>query len=611
MQKLLKDPSEEKTEKELKLEAQYQKLLNVLDMLIDKQEEYNDELEETDDQAKKTSINLSGMFDRSIGKIKRFTYYLLGARSVFSLFMRYRSTVFQFNEELQYESELSTNAIALSLTPAFEFLGDVIAYTSIAIAKFIELLTGVPVLSKITTKGIRDYNKALKESQSLLSGIDEITNLTLPSSTGLASQYQALEEFQKKIDEVNKFFEENKWITDLANGIKTLIDWVGKFIDKIGGAEGALKLLGGVAVMGAIAKLIGVAGAGGVAGTGLAGIAGLLTFIAGTYVITLVLEGEEEFNKIKEGQGTPANEKKYQNEILQQINELKDKLKTLPKHSDEYNETLKEINTKWGTINSTIQRGGEDIINDVDDAKELASELTKITGKESYKNSVDISEEIGLERAKINSRTFWQEWAGWFVGQKKVDAERYQEKKALYDKEVDDIREIENRWGFVEGSVQAVIDKVDELNRKQIDEKIAKVSVDYKVNKTSVQNLVDKIRGISVNLMGMPESTFNSIANNILKKFGYAKGLDYVPYDNYPAILHKGEAVVPAQYNPTIHSQGNEETNSLLETLIIKVDDLANRPNEFNIDGKDLARTMYPLLENERRNYSYSEGVRR
>ena len=179
-----------------KLEADYETLSYKLEDLIEKQKEFNGELEETNDEASGMSINLGKMFDNSIAKIKRFTFYLLGARSVFSLFMKYQGIYYQYNEQMQYQSELSQNAIALSLAPAFEFLGNMVAYASIAFAKFIELLTGVNVLSKVSTKGIRDYNKSLKETQTLVSGIDEITNLTMPGAgTGLASQYKALEDF--------------------------------------------------------------------------------------------------------------------------------------------------------------------------------------------------------------------------------------------------------------------------------------------------------------------------------------------------------------------------------------------------------------------------------
>ena len=44
--------------------------------------------------------------------------------------------------------------------------------------------------------------------------------------------------------------------------------------------------------------------------------------------------------------------------------------------------------------------------------------------------------------------------------------------------------------------------------------------------------------------------------------FKLAKGTNYVPYDDMPAILHKGEAVVPAKYNPAAGGMGVSEALS-------------------------------------------------
>ena len=219
----------EKREKEASsgtTEEEIKKLQLELDKLKNK---YNDVRKSANNSTK----DLGSIFDKSIGKIKRFTFYLLGARSIFSLFMKYQSIYYQYNEQMQYQSELSQNAIALSLAPAFELLGNVMTYASIAFAKFIELLTGVNVLSKVTTKGIREYNKSLKETQTLVSGIDEITNLTNPQNLGLASQYQALEDFQKKVAEVEKFFQENKWVGQLAEDLKKIWQGFSKIYDYI------------------------------------------------------------------------------------------------------------------------------------------------------------------------------------------------------------------------------------------------------------------------------------------------------------------------------------------------------------------------------------------
>lgn len=597
------------------LEAEYDRLAKKLEYFTNRQAELNDEMEETNMVAKKTGMSLQGLFDNSIGKIKRFTYYLLGARSVFSLFMKYRSIYYQYNEEMQYQTELSQNAIALSLAPAFKILGDVIAYASIAFAKFIELLTGVPILAKVSTKGIRDYNKSLKETQTLVSGIDEITNLTNPQNLGLASQYQALADFQEKIKEVEEFFANNQWITDLAEGLKVIWKYISEklipkatdFIKKIGGIEGAIKLLGGAVVMGAIAKVIGTAGAGAVAGTGLAGIAGLLTFIAGVHVITLVLEGEEEFNKLKGDRNDIAsNYKSWYDEMIPHITNLINDTGKLNRNSKEYKDQVKKINEAWKIITREIQAGNTEILNDTSQAEELAKILDNITNSDSYTKSFEVSKAIGLDQANDLSKTFWQKWAGWFVGQDSVDAKRrqkYMDEFNGYEQEIDEIAE-----------------GLDDLNEIEIDDKNAKIKYDVSADTKSADNKLSSLfKKFNVgDLLKTAGSLITSGAGSIIKSIGnaisglftpHATGLDYVPYDNYPALLHKGEAVVPAKYNPTIHSQGNEYTNRLLETMIMKMDDYSNRPIEVDIDGKKFVNATYGLYDSERKRQGYVEGV--
>jgi ElaB/YqjD/DUF883 family membrane-anchored ribosome-binding protein len=47
-----------------------------------------------------------------------------------------------------------------------------------------------------------------------------------------------------------------------------------------------------------------------------------------------------------------------------------------------------------------------------------------------------------------------------------------------------------------------------------------------------------------------------------------ASGTNYIPYDEFPAILHKGEAVVPAEYNPAAGSTSPESRNNYLKSEI-------------------------------------------
>lgn len=655
----------EKREKEASsgtTEEQVQKLQEEVDKLKNK---YNDLRKSAHGSIK----DLGNIFDRSIGKIKRFTFYLLGARSVFSLFMKYQSIYYQYNEQMQYQSELSQNAIALSLAPAFELLGNVMTYASIAFAKFIELLTGVNVLSKVSTKGIREYNKSLKETQTLVSGIDEITNLTNPQNLGLAGQYQALKEFQEKVKEVEEFFKKNEWIQDLADGLKIVWGYLKDTYTYIKNHWDVFKyLIGGVAIglaitspVGKIALIIGAT-------------INLVNWLkklaekndAAKDATDRLRESEQKLKKFREEQKDAEDEyieavdnkteamnklSEMQEKTGQSGEELYKKVQSGKILYEDLSDDLKELYKSYRDYKIASDKAFNANLKFRSSTIKVNSELTKQKGammeinKEYDEDFKDLMERY--RKGEITAREFTLSVESYMEGMsdeykksfifslpddvKQAFAEVLEEtqqttvfkdmKRVFTDSKFElsykEVAEsIKKDFGSmavdVSKSVQKVIDKLNELKRtKVIDNKIINIGVKYGIKKSDVQNLINKVRGISVNLFGMPEKTFNNIASNILKNFGYAKGLDYVPYDNYPAILHKGEAVVPAKYNPTIHSEGNDYTNSLLETLIVKVEDLANRPNEFNIDGQKLARATYPLLQAEGRNYRYNEGVSR
>lgn len=540
--------------------------------------------------SRNTDSNLGNLFNKSIAKIKRFTFYLLGARSVFSLFMRYRSLYYQYNEEMQYQSELSQNAIALSLAPAFELLGNVITYASIGFAKFIELLTGVNVLSKVTTKGIRDYNKSLKETQTLISGIDEITNLTNPQNLGLASQYKALDNFQKKIAEVEKFFKENEIINTIVDFINKklipaindvwefikknivpilklevfpvvediwrlgfkIIDVVGEIITKLGLVEKVIKPLW------TIFKVV----------------------LHTAEFIVDVIDDLLHLNFKKVAQDF----EKYKQKIIDDFSGTK-KIK-IEVDKTKYDDTYDKLKTlgEFGNVEIELEFENEQ---ELENFKKYLNE--RKNDADSLNNALDFTTTINEDGKAI---LLFRDKAIQTIEDIKKSAEKYTAGGGGTSLGG-------GGTGAVGGS--GSISANDDRTIKDTIESATKEGVEYAKEK-AIDRLIDNF---------LPGGSI--IKSAILNIFGnkLATGLDYVPYDNYPALLHKGEAVVPAKYNPTIHNQGSEYTNNLLETLVMKMDDLASRPNEFNIDGERLARTTYPLLRNEARNYNYNGGVSR
>ena len=522
---------------------------------------------------------LSSLFDKSIGKIKRFTYYLLGARSVFSLFMKYQRIYWQYNQELQYQSELSQNAIALSLAPAFEFLSNVIAYASIAFARFIELLTGVNVLSKVSTKGIRDYNKALKESQSLLSGIDEITNLTLPSSTGLADQYKALKNFQdmtKEFDEwANRFLTET--LPAIGEGIKNWFIGTPELREKIR-REGLIGY-----TFGEIKNML----------------ANMYENVFKPHVDLLLERLKEDLAPIWEPiktawdnlwtELTPLWEKiftpienaytQFKQNILRQLTPFINTLISIWNNTFGYlfgkidyleTDTQSFLHNLTKEQKEALKQMGIDVDAYADNSETNMDEI-----KEKFTNLTDEQKkqlkELGLNIEDVST-----------TGNKNVDK---------LQQNIEDINNTKTTF-----SISATVSNAESTLKSFF----KKLGINFGSGKLSTTI------GIAIKSVG---ETLSTAWANVKKAFGFAKGLDYVPYDEFPALLHKGEAVVPAKYNPTIHSQGNEYTNSLLELMVEKIDDLSRRPNVFEIDGQQFANATYSLYDDARKNQNYVEGV--
>lgn len=83
----------------------------------------------------------------------------------------------------------------------------------------------------------------------------------------------------------------------------------------------------------------------------------------------------------------------------------------------------------------------------------------------------------------------------------------------------------------------------------------------------------------------------NLIDGKLLPK--HATGLDFVPYDEYPAYLHKGEMVLPANQADYIRSGKLAESNEQVVAVLIKIlDALEHQDLSININKREFGRLV-------------------
>lgn len=274
------------------------------------------QLNKIEDSSKKIGNSMEKSFAKGLKSVKRLTIGFLGARSAFMLFRKYLGEYQSQNEAFAEKMKLTTSVITNALAPAFEFLGNVIQYAVIGLARIIELLTGVNILGKAVDNSLKGASKSAKELNDNLSGLDEISNIQPDSgglSTGISSQLEALAEFQEKIKEVDEWFAKNP----IGKAIKDIASFVGEHPWETLLGIGSFLLLKNTI----IPALLGSAGVGGlITSFGILGvaIAGAITVALWVNLIDKIneaIEAVEHFREVTEEveKGTEENNKRYEN----------------------------------------------------------------------------------------------------------------------------------------------------------------------------------------------------------------------------------------------------------------------------------------------------------
>lgn len=630
-------------------------LSNGVQLVKKSEKELNNEIDKTSEITQTAGNEISKAFNKGLKSVKRLTLGFLGARSAFGLFRKYMSEYSSQNEEFAQKMQLTTNIITTALAPAFEFFANVIQYVVIGLARIVELLTGVNILGKTIDTSFKGASKSAKELNENLSGLDEISNIDQSASglsTGIGSQLKALDDFQKKIAEVDGWFKKwkitdklqtiRKFLQDIWNSgtmqlikdvLKNIIDWSIKHPNAVA------TILGGMGLVNLIGKIMGSAG-----GTGLLGLVGNIKYLAGlgtiALTIALVYEGKKklkewydnEVNEIENNTDKISKKIENSNESINKSIEENDK-ETAQKIFDNkiknYDELMKQmnklnniewaLNMPWTKSGDFIlgKSGKESMLNSIKEVKDATKEwidqfhqlheagmLTE-DQNDKYKRlivtTLGYKETLGLTKDEMdlliddylkmeNTPKTIQNMSSLMKELGYSEDEARAKLKPYFE-------DLRNNYGSVAGQVNSVKQKIIDTFNKTYDFKMK-----FDADKTSLNSVIK-------NITGKINSVFGAIG---LKLPSYDVGTAYVPNDQI-AMIHEGERIIPKQYNnPDYLGQlGNSETNMLLLELNRSILELANKPSVFNVNGKELARATYGDFENEDARRGKNMAVRR
>ena len=567
---------------------------------------------ENKDIGKKGEKSFSGM----LKSVKRLTLGFLGARSAFMLFRKYLGEYQSQNEDFANKMQLTTNVLVNSLAPAFEFFGNVVQYAVIGLARIIELLTGVNILAKTVDNGFKGASKSAKEFNDNLSGLDEISNIDQSSasglSSGLASQLNALDEFQKKIAEVDKWLEKTgikKFFEGLRPILKDVFGWISEH------PLASLGILGGFLTLKALLPgLLGTAG-----GTaGLFGVATALGIIAGITIYKLIDEWKKLNQLVDETKKASEDSaelgKQVQETTKRTTDEVTENIKT-----NKYNaeQIVKLFGASVGMINSDL--------NDVVEAeKTLKNESSGLKGVinetfdtgviEAHKQSVKTSIEGLKSRLEIMKELYEQGL---------LDKEQ---QKAYADALVttkDRLEKAGLKGKDYENMLKDIDKQLNNLRGKNVEASITvKGKADTRDMEKDYSTALSRITaGISEAIAWLPNKLFGGKKAN-----GGIFAGHWLPINAYAGggLPNAGEMFVARESGPEMvgtiggHTAviNNDQivasvSAGVYEAVMSAMGGQSDRPIVLNVNGKELAKVTYGDFQEESSRRGTNTSIRR
>ncbi len=579
-----------------------------------------DNFEEMNEKINKINKNTTNGFSGGLKSIKRFTLSLFSLHSAWSLLSRSASSYLAMNEELNASSQLISNTLGVTLAPAIEKVVDIGQYGVIIFAKLVEFFTGYNSLTKVTTNNINNMNKASKSLNKTLASFDEIQNLDTSNnlSSSIQTDLNALNDFYEKVDEVTQKF--NEWEkTNLAQSLKSAVDW---FKDLDDGMKATL------ITSGLLLKSLGK-------GSGLLGTLGLL--VASPFVITLTYKGvnelkneldklEEEIQAFKDTSTSTGNAWKKTSDLMiekikdgtLEVDTLKmgiDSLKQSIERNEKSVESTKELNDNVGFLEGIMTNNKaayREMIETVVDKNEVyINSLYKIYEALDFEaDGVDVlveSMKTQIENIEATNYVYEKNSEEYKTNIKRIE-ELKNKINILTTKDLENqIKKLEDSNNTLEKNSAEYsnnIKKIDELKTKlkKLDGTKSKTTIDLDMDTSKARknysNFFTKL-GESFSALFTGNTYSNGFFKTMKNIWSLDVGTNYVPNDHL-AMVHKGEAVIPAKYNPTASGMSGNSSDivNAIEKLISVVED-----KEFtsNITGSLIGKTSQNYINNKSR----------
>ena len=542
--------------------SQYNELLALLEEIKQKMAEMGEQQQDT---GKKMEISFKGL----INSLKKYGLAFLGVRSTFMIFRRAVNNALSNNIELANKMNAVWNALGNAVAPVVEKfvngLLTILTYFNI----FLKAVSGGKIdLLASTSKSAGSTAKSLKEANKQLAGFDELANIDTNTGSGTDAA---------GVGGIPDAFSDLNIDTTWAERIQTFGEWVrdnwglvtGAFIATATAIELIKKGWHGLDILGIGLVILGVGEIiQGVVDTingiktgnldliadGLAKIGiGIGIVSAGIAILTGSWNGL--FGLVIAGVVLVASwVVKHWDEIKYAFTECVDSMKSnweafKAKVSEIATAIWSWVTTKWNNIKYAFTECVDSMKSNWEAFKQKVANIATAIG-------AWVSEKWnGIKQSFINVKDGIV--SAWESLKQKVTDVATKVKGVITDIKDAFKEKVNTIIGYVEGAINKMINGINSLIRS--------------INKIKFTT-PDWIPLIGGKTFGFNIGQINSV---ILPRLD--TGTNYVPSDQL-AMVHKGEAVIPKKFNSQEYFGNSDETNTLLQTLIDKVDSLELNP---------------------------------